>query len=128
MAGNEIEEALHSKSVFNRSIRWWQNDRIDQGWAIRQPTRNPFNSSQTHSAGPKPIQLVPKHRFLQISQQRSLNSKKSKTRSAFIFGFWFWEDPPHPVNWSSTHSTGPQKPFFTEISVSVAQMKKIQKT
>ena len=35
---------------------------------------------------------------------------------------------PNPFNWSPTHSTGPQKMFFTEISVSVAQIKKIQKT
>ena len=49
--------------------------------------------------------------------------KKFKKQSAFIFEFCFWEDPPHPVNWSPTHSTGPQTPFFfTDISVSVAQI------
>ena len=34
--------------------------------------------------------------------------KKFKKQSLFIFEFCFWEDPPHPVNWSPTHSTGPQ--------------------
>ena len=58
----------------------------------------------------------------------SLKSKNFKKQGAFIFKFGFWEDPPHPVNWSPTHSTGPQTPFFTEFSVSVAQIKKIQKT
>ena len=47
-----------------------------------------------------------------ISQQRLLESKKFKKRGAFIFEFWLWEYPPHPVNWSPTHSTGPQNPFF----------------
>ena len=51
-----------------------------------------------------------------------------KKLSPFIFEFCFWEDPPHPVNWSLTHSTGPQTLFFTDISVSVAQIKLIQKT
>ena len=54
--------------------------------------------------------------------------KNKKKQSPFIFEFCFWEDLPHPVNWSPTHSAGPQKLFFTEISVSVAQIKKIQKT
>merc|ERR1712212_562850 len=34
---------------------------------------------------------------------------------------------PNPFNWSPTHSTGPQKLFFTDISVLVAQIKKNQK-
>ena len=50
--------------------------------------------------------------------------KKFKNQSPFIFEFCFWEDPPHPVNWSPTHLTGTQKLFFTEISVSVAQIKR----
>ena len=50
-----------------------------------------------------------------ISQQRSLESKKFKKGGAFIFEFWLWEDPPHPVNWSPTHLTGPQTLFFTDI-------------
>ena len=45
----------------------------------------------------------------------------------FFFEFCFWEVPPHPVNWSPTHSTGPQTLFFTDISVLVAQIKKIKK-
>ena len=54
--------------------------------------------------------------------------KKIKKQSPLIFEFCFLEDPPHPVNWSPIHSTGPQKLLFTEISVSVAQIKKNQKT
>ena len=49
---------LYSKSVVNRSIRWWQNDIIDRGWATRQHTPNPFNSSQTHSTGPQTMFLA----------------------------------------------------------------------
>ena len=33
-------------------------------------------------------------------------------------------DPPHPVNWSPTHSTGPQTPFLTDISVMVPKWPK----
>ena len=62
-----------------------------------------------------------------LSSGRS-NPKISKNEVHFFFEFWFWEDPPHPVNWSPTHSTGPQTLFFTDISVTVAQIKKFQKT
>ena len=41
--------------------------------------------------------------------------KKIKKQSPFIFEFCFLEDPPHPVNWSSTHSTGPQTLFLSDI-------------
>merc|ERR1712208_208983 len=34
--------------------------------------------------------------------------KEIKEQCPFIFEFCFWKDPPHPVNWSPTHSTGPQ--------------------
>ena len=50
-----------------------------------------------------------------------------KKINPFIFEFCFWEDPPHPVKWSPTHSTGPQNPFFTDISATVAQIQKNQK-
>ena len=53
--------------------------------------------------------------------------KNQKTRCIF-FEFCFWEDPLHPVNWSLTHSTGPQTLFFADISVMVTQIKKIKKT
>ena len=39
----------------------------------------------TQSTGPQPIQLVPKHRFLQISLYWSLKSKKFKKQGGFIF-------------------------------------------
>merc|ERR1712208_72469 len=45
-----------------------------------------------------------------------------------FFKFCFGQDFPHPVNWSPTHSTGRQTVFFSDISASVAQIKKIQKT
>ena len=55
------------------------------------------------------------------------NPKNSKNEVHFFFEFCFWEDPLHPVNWSLTHSTGPQTLFFADISVMVTQIKKIQK-
>merc|ERR1712208_31345 len=72
---------------------------------------------------PNPFNWSPKnvfYRYLSIGR----SNQKIKKQSPFIFEFCFWEDPPHPVNWSPTHSTGPQKQFLTEISVSVAQIKK----
>ena len=39
----------------------------------------------TQSTGPQPIQLVPKHRFLQISLYRSLKSQKFKKQGGFNF-------------------------------------------
>ena len=41
--------------------------------------------------------------------------KKFKKQNPFIFEFCFWEDPPHPVNWSPAHSTGPQTLSFIDI-------------
>merc|ERR1712208_3393 len=38
----------------------------------------------TQSTGPQPIQLVPRHCFLQISQYRSLKSKIQKTISIYL--------------------------------------------
>merc|ERR1712141_544009 len=88
---------------------------------------NPFNWSPTHSTGPQPIQLVPNNCFLQKSQYRSLKSKNSKN---LVHLFSIFDSGrtsqlvPNPFNWSPTHSIGPEKLFFTEISVSVAQIKK----
>jgi len=65
------------------------------------------------------------NRYLGIGRS---NTKKSKKQGAFYFEFCFWEDLPHPVNRSPTHSTGPQTPFPTDISLSVAQIRKFQKT
>ena len=75
----------------------------------------------------KPKGFTRENCFQQISRYRWLKSKNFKKQSGFIFEFCFWEDPPHPVNWSPTHSTGPKTPFFTDISVSVAQIEKFQK-
>ena len=76
-----------------------------------------FASWRTHptqSTGPKPIQLVPRHLFFftDISDIGRSNPKNQKKRFNWFFEFYFWEDPPHPVNWSLTHSTGPQTPFL----------------
>merc|ERR1712208_241653 len=72
--------------------------------------------SPTHSTGLHPIQLVPKQCFLQISQYWWLKSKKIKKQYPFIFKFCFLQDFLYQVNWSPTHSTGPQTVFFLQIS------------
>ena len=65
--------------------------------------------------------LLPKTKY--ISFQILLLGWEDSTHSNFASG---WEDSTHPVNWSPTHSTGPQTLFFTDISVSVAQIKRNQ--
>ena len=62
-----------------------------------------------------------------ISSYLAQIKKFQKTKCIY---FWILVQggPPHPVNWSPSHSTGPQTPFLTDISVTVAQIKKIQKT
>ena len=40
--------------------------------------------------------------------------KKFKKQSPFIFEFCFWEDPPHPVNWSPNALC---VFFFGEVSI-----------
>ena len=55
----------------------------------------------TQSTGSQPIQLVPKHCFLQISQYRSLKSKNSKNKVHFFSNFASGRTLP-------TQSTGPQ--------------------
>ena len=64
---------------------------------------------------------------LNAQKCKGRSNKKFKKQSAFIFKFCFCEDPPHPVNWSPTHSTGLQTLFFTDISTTVAQIQKFQK-
>ena len=56
------------------------------------------------------------------------NQKISKNEVQFFSNFGLGWPPPHPVNWSPTHSTGPQTPFLTDISVMVTRIKKFQKT
>ena len=48
----------------------------------------------------------------------ALIKKFQKTKSIY-FRILVPGGPPHPVNWSPTHSTGPQTPFFSDISVMV---------
>ena len=55
---------------------------------------------------PNPSNWSPNTFFADISVSVA-QIKKIKKQGGFIFEFCFWEDPPHPVNWSPTHSTGP---------------------
>merc|ERR1712208_210191 len=74
--------------------------------------------------------MVPKMFFTEISVSVA-QIKNSKNLVDLFFNFESGRTSqlvPNPFNWSPTHSTGPQKLFFTDISVSVAQIKKIQKT
>ena len=127
MASNQIPDPLQCKTVFNRYLsNGRSNPKISKNEVNFFSLNFGFGRTlPTQSTGPQPIQLVPKHRFLHISLYRSLKSKKLKKQGGLIFKFCFSEDPPHPVNWSPTHSTGPKTPFFTDISVSVSQIKKI---
>ena len=64
-----------------------------------------------------------------VSNGRS-NQKNSKNKVHLFSNFASGRTSqlvPNPFNWSPAHSTGPQKLFFTEISVSVAQIKKFKK-
>ena len=72
---------------------------------------------------PQSIQLVPKHSFLHtISVSVAQISKIKKTRCIY-FQIWLLGGPSRPIQLvPPTHSTGPQTTFFTNISVSVAQM------
>ena len=54
--------------------------------------------------------------------------KKIQKTKCIYFLILIQGGPPHPVNWSPSHSTGPKTPFLTDISVTVAQIKKFQKT
>ena len=77
----------------------------------------------THSTGPQPIQLVPKHCFYRYLGNGGSNQKISKNKVHLFFNFATWRTLP-------TQSTGPQPIqlvpkhcFFTDISVSVDQIK-----
>ena len=53
--------------------------------------------------------------FTYISVSVAQIKQFQKTRCIF-FKFCFLEDPPHPVNWSKTHSTGPKTLFLAPPS------------
>ena len=104
MASTQIPEPLQCKTVFNRYL--------SNGRSNPKKSKNEVHfisnfasgrSLPTQSTGPQPIQLVPKHRFLQISQYRLLKSKKIKKRGAFFFSSNFASGRTLP-----THSIGPQ--------------------
>ena len=57
---------------------------------------------------PNPLNWSPKPVFYRNLSIGRSNKKKMKKLSPFIFEFCFWKDPPHPLNWSQTHSIGPQ--------------------
>jgi len=80
---------------------------------------------------PNPFNWSPKtvfYRYLSIGRSNQKNSKNLVHLFSNFDSGRTSQLVPNPFNWSPTHSTGPQKLFFTEISVSVAQIKKIQKT
>ena len=62
-----------------------------------------------------------------LSNNRSIKNFLQKTKCIY-FRILVLDGPPHPVNWSPSHSTGPQTLFLTDISVTVAEIQKFQKT
>merc|ERR1712001_476813 len=123
------------KNCFSQKSQYWllksKNSKnlvylfsnFDSG-RTRQPVPNPFNWSPTHSTGPQKLF------FTEISVSVAQIKKNQKN---FVHLFLNFDSGrtiqlvPNPFNWSQTHSTGPQKLFFTDISVSVAQIKKFKK-
>merc|ERR1711947_48146 len=115
MAGRSNKKVQKTKSIYFRILL----------------LGGPVNWSPTHSTGPQPIQLVPKNCFYRNLSIGRSNQKNSKNLVHLYSNFDLCRTiqlVPNPFNWSPTHSTGPQKLFFTEISVSVAEIKKIKKT
>ena len=83
---HEIQQSLHSKSVFCRNISNGRpNQKISKNKVVLFSNFASGRTIPTQSTGPQPIQLVPKHRFLHISLYRSLKSKNFKKQGGFIF-------------------------------------------
>merc|ERR1712212_483581 len=83
---------------------------------------------------PNPFNWSPNSVFYRYLSIGHSNQKIKKTRSIYFLILLLagLSSPsqlvPNPFNWSPTHSTGFQTVFFSDISVSVAQIKKNQKT
>ena len=75
---------------------------------------DPFRGSILYMEIPSVCLSVITSYLTDISVTVAQIQKIQKTRCIF-FDFFFWEDPPHLVNWSLTHSTGPQT-LFLQIS------------
>ena len=88
--------------------------------------RPPYSGTSVMAFAQTPEPLQCKTVFNRYLSNNRSNQKIQKTKCIF-FEFCFWEDPLHPVIWSPTHSTSPQTLFFTDISVTVAQIQKIKK-
>merc|ERR1711947_32411 len=89
-----------------------------------------FDSGRTTQLVPNPFNWSPKTVFYRnLSIGRS--NKKNLINLVHLFSNFdsgrTRQLVPNPFNWSPTHSTGPQKLFFTESSVLVAQIQKFKK-
>ena len=75
MAFPQILEPVQCKIVFNRYLAIGRsNHKISKNKVVLFSNFASGRTLPTQSTGPQPIQLVPKHRFLQISLYRSLKS------------------------------------------------------
>merc|ERR1711947_37178 len=86
-----------------------------------------FASGRTSQLVPSPFNWSPKTVFYRNLSIGRSNKKKSKNLVHLFSNFDSGRTSqlvPNPFNWSPTHSTGPQKLFFTESSVLVAQIQK----
>ena len=117
MASTQIPEPLQCKTVFNRYLsNGRSNPKISKSEVHLFSNFASGRTLPTQSTGPQPIQLVPKHCFLQISQYRSLKSKNSKNKVLSFSNFDSGRT--HP-----TQSTDPQpiqlvpKHFSLQISI-----------
>ena len=70
---------------------------------------------------PNPFNWSPNTVFTDISATVAQIQKFQKARCIFFFEFCFWEDPPHPVNWSPTHS----KVYFFKVYFSKVYLSKV---
>ena len=83
---HEIQQSLHSKSVFCRNIsNGRSNQKNSKNKVVLFSNFASGRTLPTQSTGPQPIQLVPKHLFLQISLYRSLKSKNFKKTVVVLF-------------------------------------------
>ena len=86
MAFPQILEPLQCKIVFNRYLAIGRsNQKNSKNKVVLFFNFASGRTIPTQSTGPQPIQLVPKHRFLQISLYESLKSKFFKKQGGFIF-------------------------------------------
>ena len=108
-------------SFSTRSVRGAFGDQIKPITSVKP--QFPSTSVMAFPQILEPLQCkIVFNRYLAIGRS---NKKKIKKQGGFVFEFCFWEDPPHPVNWSPTHSTGPQTHF---LQISRYRSLRFQKT